>query len=526
MPRFALLPAALLLAVAVAASTAGRGATGLRPEAPALLLQLERSAQRDHGPLLRRHGGTLLDARLALWRVPAGSATAVRGRLESDRALRFAEPERTFAWATVRDFADPLVVEEWWRSTIGIDALTPPGPGVPVSIVDSGVELAHEEFWARRNLVALNAQEPAGIGGLHGTMVASVVGAPVNGVGVVGVYPEAVLRTYDAAIGDGTSLTTAEIVSGILSAARAGRGVINLSLGGSSRSLAIEQAVYEALRLGSLIVAAAGNAGGEGNPLEYPAAVPHVVTVAATNQTDLPADFSSRSGFVDLAAPGVDIRVARPASFGGPYSVESGTSFAAPIVAGAAAWIWTVRPELAASQVAEILRRSARDLGPAGWDQATGYGLLDVPAALAMPAPTIDPGEPNDDIEYVDPASESYLGVPSLTTPARTAANVAGRIRRYDDPRDVFRVWLPKGRTLTVSARADRPLTLQLFHDDATTVTGPAAVGNRVAATRTPDAVPTLRYRNAGSAQALFLTVGMPRGGGRDIAYRASVRAR
>jgi hypothetical protein len=95
--------------------------------------------------------------------------------------------------------------------------------------------------------------------------VASVVGAPVNGVGLVGIYPQAVIRSYDAAIGDGTRLETSEIVGGILAAARAGKSVINLSLGTESKDAAIESAVGEAVRLGSLVVAASGNSGDTGN---------------------------------------------------------------------------------------------------------------------------------------------------------------------------------------------------------------------------------------------------------------------
>ena len=87
--------------------------------------------------------------------------------------------------------------------------------------------------WAGRTCVALNSQEPVGVGGEHGTSVASVIGAPANGVGLVGIYPQAVLRSWDAALGSGTRLDSGQIAAGILAAARAGHGVINLSVGGS-----------------------------------------------------------------------------------------------------------------------------------------------------------------------------------------------------------------------------------------------------------------------------------------------------
>ncbi|MGZ4393131.1 MAG: S8 family peptidase, partial [Gaiellaceae bacterium] len=332
---------------------------------------------------------------------PARAATTVQLRVDALRAST--------------DAADPLVPSEWWRAAVHVDTLTPPGPGVPVSLVDSGVEFGHPEFAGDPNLIALNNQEPAPIGGVHGTAVASVVGAPVNGIGLVGIYPTAAIRSYDASLGDGTRLPSADIAAGILAAARAGRSVINLSLGSSQPDSAISAAVAEAVSLGSLVVAASGNSGEDGSPPSYPADNAHVLTVAATDQSDEPASFSTQSPYVDLAAPGVDIPVATALDNG--YAPESGTSFSSPIVAGAAAWLWTVRPDLDASQVAEILRESARDVGPPGFDTATGYGILDLAAALVAPTPQADSAEPNDDVKTA--ATVTTRGRPSGTTTGR-----------------------------------------------------------------------------------------------------------
>ena len=112
---------------------------------------------------------------------------------------------------------------------------------MPITIVDSGVDFAHPSSQGAPDLVALNSQEPAGVGGEHGTSVASVIGAPANGVGIVGIYPQARAALWDAALGSGTQLDTGQIAAGILAAARAGQGVINLSVGGS-RDLAVELA--------------------------------------------------------------------------------------------------------------------------------------------------------------------------------------------------------------------------------------------------------------------------------------------
>ena len=96
----------------------------------------------------------------------------------------------------------------------------PPGPGKPVTIVDSGVDVAHPEFAGRPNLLSLNAQEPQPLGGVHGTAVASLIGAAENGVGIVGIYPEALLQTLGCRARSGhRSSSTSDIVAGVLAAA-------------------------------------------------------------------------------------------------------------------------------------------------------------------------------------------------------------------------------------------------------------------------------------------------------------------
>lgn len=404
-----------------------------------------------------------------------------------------------------RDVADPLVPSEWWRAAVRVDTLTPPGPGVPVSLVDSGVFFGHPEFVGRPNLVALNNQEPAPIGGVHGTAVASVVGAPVNGIGLVGIYPTAVLRSYDASLGDGTRLPSADIAAGILASARAGRSVINLSLGSSQPDPAIDAAIAEAVRLGSLVVAASGNSGLEGSPPSYPAVDPHVFTVGATDRSDQPASFSSRSQSIDLAAPGVDIPVAT--ALDNSWAPESGTSFSSPIVAGAAAWLWTVRPDLDASQVAEILRESARDVGAPGFDTATGYGILDLTAALVAPTPLPDSAEPNDDVTTAA----------TLTARGRPAGETSGRVAVYEDPRDVLRIWLPAGKRLTATASAAPGVALALYQ-------GAVSPSSRLAGSIRTGTTTALSFRNRGAGRTAYLAVS-PARGVRSSTYTLSVSA-
>jgi hypothetical protein len=434
MPSTLLAGAAALLAAAAPAPTPG----------PSVLVQLRPAAVCTETAGLVAVGAEPVAPGLRIHRLTAGAARALVPGLRARGALQHVERVRPAG--TLATFTDPLAATEWWRAAIGADGLDPPGPGVPVTIVDSGVDLGHPEFLGRPDLASLNDQVPAAYGGRHGTAVASLVGAPANGVGIVGVYPQAVLRTWDAATEDeGRVLDTGDIVEGIDAATAAGRGVINLSLGGDERSSSIEQAVNQAVRRGSLVVAAAGNDGDRGNPLTYPASLPHVLTVGATNRQNAVAGFSSRSRYVDLVAPGAEMTVAWTP--GRNWETGEGTSFAAPLVAGVAAWVWTVRPDLDNTQLFELMRRSARDVGPAGRDPDSGFGLLDVRAALAYPAPERDPLEPNDDIDDVRPG----FGLAGLTTTRIPKSLITARLDVWEDPRDVYRVWQPARMALVLS---------------------------------------------------------------------------
>src|SRR5439155_7151873 len=154
-----------------------------------------------------------------------------------------------------------------------------------------------------------------------------------------------------------------------------------------------------------LLIAAAGNSGQTGNQPSYPAALLQPLgsngqggiglAVAASTLSGARASFSNYGSYVSLAAPGENVfgalssssdpyhwpRQSLPGSAAGIYGYGSGTSFSSPEVAGAAALVWAANPHLTATDVAEILEQSAS--GHGGWNQDTGYGLLDVAAAVA-----------------------------------------------------------------------------------------------------------------------------------------------
>ncbi|HZS24504.1 MAG TPA: S8 family serine peptidase [Gaiellaceae bacterium] len=346
---------------------------------------------------------------------------------------------------------DPLQAQEWWLTAVGADITQAPGPGVPITIVDSGTDPTHPEFAGRPNTTFLNDQTVIGPEEYHGTIVASVAAAPENGVGIVGVYPNAALQLYDASPTP-QGIVDLAAVDGILTAAEHCPGVINLSFGGSQPDDSMHEAILTAVRHGCLVVAAAGNSGESGSPVTYPAAWPHVFTVAATDQSGNVASFSTNSPAVDIAAPGVSITGAVPLSRdpSGYQSNLSGTSFSAPIVAAAAAWVWTLRPTLTASQIAGVLRSSAHDIGPPGFDNASGWGLLNIPGALTAAPPAVDPDEPNDDIDEIKPGDLFQAGEPPLTSVQQPNGKISASLDSAEDPIDVYRIWVPAHRTVRV----------------------------------------------------------------------------
>ena len=456
--------------------------------------------------LAARAGGTPLAPELGIWRVPAAAVP----RLRHAGVVRYSEPEPVLQMSSAAEATDPLVPTEWWRAAIGADRVDPPGPGKPVTVVDSGLDITHPEFATRPNTILMNKQTTTENDEDHGTEVSSVIAAPNNGFGIVGVYPEAVLRVWDAS--PFGILNEGAAIQGIAEAAREGPGVINLSFGGEDDDPLLKDAVMFAYRSGSLVVAAAGNEGLDGSPKGYPAAYPHVLTVGATNETGRVASFSTIAPTVDLVAPGGRIPVAEPlAQDPTGYTQVPGTSFSSPLVAGAAAWVWTTRPDLDNTQLFELMRRSATDIGAPGFDTASGYGLLNVPNALSSRTPHRDPGEPNESPSEIEPHGLFASGTPPLTRPGQSTASLTASVDRSEDPLDLYRVWAPAREVLHV--RVTGAVALRVF-PRAPHKAAALAVGRHGRAS----------YRNAGS-QGSYVYVEVRPAGARTAQYRLHLTA-
>lgn len=202
-----------------------------------------------------------------------------------------------------------------------------------VAIVDTGVDYNHPDLKGKvvkGHDYVDNDDDPMDEN-MHGTHCAGIAAASTdNKIGIAGMAPNVKILAERVLDANGSG-TLANVAKGITDAADRGAKVISLSLGGSSSSRTLKNAVNYAIKKGVTVVAAAGN-DGSADP-SYPAYYDNVISVAATDSNDQLADFSNYGDWVDVAAPGVDIYSTVP---GGEYESLSGTSMATPLVAGIA----------------------------------------------------------------------------------------------------------------------------------------------------------------------------------------------
>jgi thermitase len=313
------------------------------------------------------------------------------------------------------------------------------GDAATLAIVDTGVDSRHPDLVDGRVLTALGANcvSPSGSCASstalddngHGTHVTGIAAAATNnGIGVAGTAYEA--RVIPVKVLDSSAQGSyAAITNGILWASQHGARVINLSLGGSSPSTTLCDAVTKAIAGGAVVVASAGN--GSTAAANYPAACPGAVGVAATDSSDGAASFSNYgSPDVFLSAPGASVY---STYLNGSYTTMSGTSMSAPFVTGVAALLLGRQPTLTVADVKAILAQSSDKVGtgygadPYGtcagctWSSAFGYGRLNLYRALTAGAPPA-----SDDFQItVTPATATSDGTgSSVYTVSVTGAGV------------------------------------------------------------------------------------------------------
>lgn len=257
------------------------------------------------------------------------------------------------------------------------------GLGIDVAVLDTGVYKDHLDLTRRveqcKDFTKRGVQNGCQDGYGHGTHVAGTILADggADGLGIYGVAPEADLWAYKVC-GNSGMCWADDIAVAIRYAGDQRAEIISMSLGGDTQSSLIRDAIDYAVRLGVLVVAAAGNDGPDLGSIDYPGANAKVVAVGAIDVAKQVPDWSSRGindgdyiveeKEVEFAAPGVSVESTWN---NGGYYVVSGTSMATPHVSGLAAKLW----QGTAAATRDYLHYLAEDIWTYGDDPATGFGL-------------------------------------------------------------------------------------------------------------------------------------------------------
>ena len=362
----------------------------------------------------------------SIYTLRLGPRATVEGAVaaySSEPFVEYAQPNYLNRHAIAPD--DPLYKEQWGLEKIRWeDARADAGASreILIAIVDSGIEYTHpdlsENIW-------INAAEWDGVPGVdddangyvddvrgwdftdaptlpgtgdylirdndpmdesgHGTHVAGIVGAAAdNGIGVAGVFPHGKLMALRAGLNlsFGSLLEDDDVAAAIVYAADNRADVINMSWGDPRMSPLIRDVIQYAYGRGCVLVAAAGNERTEG--LFFPAGLDETLAVGASDASDQFAHFSNFGWNLDLLAPGVGVI---STYLSGQYKTLSGTSMAAPHVAGLAGLILSHHPDFSPEEVRWRLVSSGEELYEPGWDPRSGYGRIDAVRALAEEAP-------------------------------------------------------------------------------------------------------------------------------------------
>jgi thermitase len=286
-----------------------------------------------------------------------------------------------FSWSLAM-----VAAPDAWSTTTGSSNVT-------IAILDTGVDGTHEDLISQMvpgwNIYNNNSDTHDVHG--HGTAIAGTAAASGNnGVGVASVCWGC--RIMPVRISDNYGLATySDIASGLAWAADHGARVANISYNVTDSSTVSRSASYFQKK-GGVVTVASGNSG----IFDSTSDNPYVLTVGATDSTDTIYSMSNTGNNLDLVAPGFVYTT----MVGGGYTVAQGTSAAAPLVAGAAGLLFSLYPSLTPTQVQDILRQSADDLGTSGWDPSYGYGRANLARAVNLAAASANP--PTDSTPPVD----------------------------------------------------------------------------------------------------------------------------
>jgi subtilisin family serine protease len=310
------------------------------------------------------------------------------GANEADAVKAFAAlPEVEFAeldWLFRPDDVtpnDPNYSSEWYLKTISAPAawsLSTGSSDVIIAIIDTGVDSTHPDLSGKIapgwNFFDNNSDTRDVVG--HGTAVAGAAAASSNnGVGVASVAWGCLIIPVRVSNTQGNASASA-IANGLRWAADNGARVANISYNVTGNATVTSAAKYFQQAGGVVTVSAGNDAAFNPSPDNK-----YVLTVSATDNLDNLAYYSNTGNNIDLSAPGSVIYTTLA---GGGYGYASGTSFSAPIVAGAAGLVMSANSSLIPTKVQDILKQSADEKGAPGWDPSYGSGRLNAANAVAL----------------------------------------------------------------------------------------------------------------------------------------------
>ncbi len=355
-----------------------------------------------YGDLLRAHGvihGEISELNAIVMEVPESS---VKTLMKFPFVKHVERDEKYSALSEVTWNIEMINATSVWinYSPTYSDAAYGYSESIRVAVVDTGIDYNHQDLkgsisWCvvslnngRTFYRGTNLRNCKDLNG-HGTHVAGIIAARLNGVGVAGAAPKAYLYAVRVLDASGSGYVS-DVAKGIVEATKGPDGiagtsddadVISMSLGGPDSSL-LHGAVAYAYSYNVTLVAASGNEGAS-DP-SYPARYPEVIAVGAIDINYNAPAWSNRNP--DFVAPGVNILSTYPNN---KYAYMSGTSMACPHVSAAIALIQALRlasglPKLAPDEVKTVLIETARDLGSQSYDSVYGYGLIDAYSAAAI----------------------------------------------------------------------------------------------------------------------------------------------
>ncbi|MBN2685185.1 MAG: S8 family serine peptidase [Pontiellaceae bacterium] len=332
--------------------------------------------------------------------VHADESAQALALLRERRDVEYAEPNLR----VTRQFvpSDPWVGSQWHHDTLGSYDAWEWGlgsPSVKVAIVDAPFNLDHPDLAANsingwdvvnETLVFFGDDD-------HSSMGAGLIGAGVNnGIGVAGMGNFTLIPVNNAYANLESDVV--QMDAAIRWAASNGVRVVNLSWDGAESAVLNDAAQFLRETTDGIVVMAGVNGTG---PLDY-TNQPYIVAVSMTDQSD---HLRSHSGpHIDFSAPGQEVYSTKATSYG----TGTGTSYAAPTVAGLFAALFSINPDLSAEEAIEIVKATAEDLGEPGWDPEFGWGRVDFGKAAWLAAASV--GAVTDlGVQTIEPQGEQLL---------------------------------------------------------------------------------------------------------------------